>query len=107
METGEFALVLTTIPLDCDASALASSLVSDRLAACVNVLPVMQSIYRWKGTVEQASEHQLVIKTTASRVAELEARLKALHPYEVPEVLVLSVAGGSEAYLTWLRESCE
>jgi periplasmic divalent cation tolerance protein len=107
METAEFALVLTTIPLDFDAARLASTLVSERLAACVNVLPAMQSIYRWKGTVEQASEHQLVIKTTAGRVGELQQRLKALHPYDVPEVLVLSVAAGSESYLAWLRESCE
>jgi periplasmic divalent cation tolerance protein len=107
METGEFALMLTTIPADFDAAALASALVNERLAACVNVLPAMQSVYRWKGSVEQADERQLVIKTTTARIADLQRRLTSLHPYEVPEVLVLPITGGGDAYLNWVRESCE
>jgi periplasmic divalent cation tolerance protein len=75
------------------------------LAACVNILPPMRSIYRWKGAVEDASERQLVIKTTAARVPELQLRLKTLHPYEVPEFLVLPITEGSPDYLSWLTDS--
>jgi periplasmic divalent cation tolerance protein len=85
--------------------SLARTLVDERLVACVNVLPPMQSIYRWEGAVEQATEHQLVMKTTEERVEALKARLVALHPYEVPEVLVLPIADGAEPYLRWLTES--
>jgi periplasmic divalent cation tolerance protein len=98
-------LVLTTVGADADASALARTLVGERLAACVNVLPVMTSVYRWKGQVEQDREQQLVIKTTADRLPELEARLRALHPYELPEFLVLPAGGGSRDYLAWVGES--
>ena len=98
-------IVLTTLGADADAAGLARTLVEEQLAACVNVLPVMTSTYRWKGTVEQDREQQIVIKTLASRLPVLEARLKELHPYEVPEFLVLPVAGGSDAYLRWVDES--
>jgi periplasmic divalent cation tolerance protein len=97
-----YVIVLTTFPADGDAAALARTLVDERLAACVNVLPPMQSIYRWEGQVEAATERQLVIKTTAARVEELKARLDSLHPYDVPEFLVLPVSGGSDGYLRWL-----
>ena len=99
------SIVLTTIGADADAVALARTLVEERLAACVNVLPPMTSVYRWKGALEQDREQQLVIKTTSDRVAALEARLRSLHPYEVPEFLILPVGGGSEAYLAWVGES--
>ena len=98
-------IVLTTLGADADASALARTLVEERLAACVNVLPPMLSTYRWKGNVEQDREQQLIIKTAADRVTALEARLRALHPYEVPEFLVIRLAGGSDAYLSWLTEA--
>jgi periplasmic divalent cation tolerance protein len=98
-------IVLTTLGLDTDAAILARTLVEERLAACVNVLPPMISIYRWKGVVAQDREQQLIIKTAAERVPALEARLRTLHPYEVPEFLVIPLAGGSHAYLTWLREA--
>ena len=97
-------VVLTTIGADADAAALARTLVEERLAACVNVLAPMSSLYRWKGQIEQEREQQLLIKTTAGRVAALEARLRALHPYEVPEFLVIQ-ADGSAAYVQWLTES--
>ena len=100
-------LVLTTIGADADAAALARTLVDERLAACVNVLPAMTSVYRWKGQVESDREQQIVIKTDAGRLAALEARLRALHPYELPEFLVLPAGGGSAAYLAWIRESVE
>jgi periplasmic divalent cation tolerance protein len=98
-------LLLTTIGAETDAPALARTLVEERLAACVNVLPTMTSVYRWKGKVEQDREQQLVIKTTAERVPALEARLRELHPYELPEFLVLTASGGSSAYLAWVGES--
>ena len=98
-------MVLTTIPVDFDAAGLASTLVGERLAACVNLLPPMDSIYRWKGEVETAKERQVLIKTAVAKLEALQQRIKDLHPYDVPEILVLSVAGGSDAYLAWLRES--
>ncbi len=101
----EFALVLTSIAADGDADAIAKALVEERLAACVSVLPPMQSTYRWKGTVESAAERQLLIKTKAAQVAALEVRVRELHPYEVPEFLVLAIDAGSPAYLSWLREN--
>ena len=100
------AIVLTTLGADVDAAALARALVNARLAACVNVLPPMMSTYRWKGAVEQEREQQLVIKTSRALVPALEARLRELHPYEVPEFLVLA-ATGSAAYLAWIQESVE
>ncbi len=98
-------IVLTTLGAEADAPALARTLVEERLAACVNILPVMVSVYRWKGSVEQARERQLLIKTTPDRLAALEHRLRQLHPYELPEFVVLRPSGGSEAYLRWVEES--
>jgi periplasmic divalent cation tolerance protein len=98
-------IVLTTLGAETDAVAFARVLVDERLAACVNVLPAMTSVYRWKGSIEEDGEQQLVIKTSSDRVAALEARFHELHPYDVPEFLVISVTGGSSAYLGWLGES--
>jgi len=98
------AVVLTTVGADTDAAALARTLVEERLAACVSVLPPMSSVYRWKGQLEHDREQQLVIKTTIGRVAALEARLKELHPYELPEFVVLDATAGA-AYGAWLLES--
>ena len=104
-DVSDVALVLTTLGAETDAAALARTLVEEGLAACVNVLPPMTSVYRWKGAVEQDREQQLIIKTTVARLADLETRLKTLHPYELPEFLVLAAAGGSSAYLAWVRKS--
>lgn len=97
------AIVLTTASPDLDAAALARTLLAEQLVACVNILPAMQSIYRWQGAIEAASERQLVMKTTVGCVERLRERLIALHPYEVPEFLVIEASGGSAAYLEWLR----
>jgi periplasmic divalent cation tolerance protein len=99
----DLVLVLTTMPDDSRADELARSLVDERLAACVNVHGPMVSIYRWKGLLERESERQLVIKTTRARLAELEARVRALHPYDVPEFVVID-ADGSSAYTAWAAE---
>ena len=103
-------IVLTTMPVDpgegrLDAVALGRTLVEEGLAACVNVLPPMESVYRWQGSVHQDAERQLVIKTRAERLDALQVRLKILHPYEVPEFLVLPVSAGSPGYLEWVRAS--
>jgi periplasmic divalent cation tolerance protein len=101
----DIIIVLTTLGGDADATAFARTLVHERLAACVNVLPPMTSIYRWRGAVEQDREQQLLIKTTAASLAKLQARIRELHSYEVPELLVIPATGGSDPYLTWVRES--
>ena len=102
----DIVLVLTTVSDDEGADVLAQALVDERLAACVNLHGPMTSIYRWKGSVERdAAERQLVIKTTRARLPALEARLAALHAYELPEFIVLSVDGGSAAYLDWVAEA--
>ncbi len=98
------AIVLTTLGAGTDAAALARALVDERLAACVNVLPAMTSVYRWKGAVETEREQQLVIKTTRGKLPALEARLRTLHPYELPEFLVLDAAGSAE-YSAWIEEN--
>jgi periplasmic divalent cation tolerance protein len=101
----QFVIVLTTLPIESDAENFASQLVEEKLAACVNVLPAMRSVYRWKNAIERSDERQLLIKTASSRVPELEARLRTLHAYEVPEFLVIPVASGSATYLSWLAEN--
>ena len=101
----EYVIVLTTWPADADAEAFARTIVEERLAACVNLFSPLTSIYRWQGTVEQASERQIIIKTTRGRVEALKARVHDLHSYEVPELLVLPVSEGSAAYLAWISDS--
>jgi periplasmic divalent cation tolerance protein len=101
----DYVIVLTTWPADRDADDFAKALVAEKLAACVNVLPPMLSTSQWKGSIESGDERQVVIKTTGPRVRDLEARLRALHPYEVPEFLVLSIDSGSADYLSWLSDS--
>src|ERR1700704_6011550 len=96
----DLILILTTMPDDNRADELARSLVDERLAACVNVHGPMVSTYRWKGQVEREPERQVVIKTTRARLPELEARLRALHPYDVPEWAVID-AVSSAAYAAW------
>ncbi len=103
----DLVLVLTTIGVDVDADALARTLVEERLAACVNVSAPMMSWYRWKGGIDNAAERQLIVKTTIARLPALEARVHQLHPYELPEFLVVPTAGGSDAYLAWARTSVE
>jgi periplasmic divalent cation tolerance protein len=96
-------VVLTTAPLDLDVAPLARMLLSEQLVACVNILPPMESFYRWQGAIESATERQLLLKTTVACVERLRERLHALHPYDVPEFLVLHPSGGSKAYLEWIR----
>lgn len=98
-------VVLVTVPRGGKAESMAESLVESRLAACVNLIPGVVSIYRWKGRVHRDGETLLVIKTTVSRFKALERWIKAHHPYEMPEVISLPVAAGAKEYLSWLSSS--
>jgi periplasmic divalent cation tolerance protein len=100
----QVAIVLTTFGVG-QAAVVAKVLVEERLAACVNVLSPMTSIFRWEGAVQQEAEEQVVIKTSSDRLAALEARLRELHAYELPEFLVITADAGSEAYLKWVGAS--
>jgi periplasmic divalent cation tolerance protein len=97
-------LVLTTMPGDDRAASLARLLVDERLAACVNVHEPMGSTYRWQGRIEVERERQVVIKTTRASLAALEARLRAIHPYELPEFIVID-AEASAAYAGWVADA--
>jgi periplasmic divalent cation tolerance protein len=101
----EYVIVLTTLPGDTDGRSFGRTLVEERLAACVNLLKPIESVYRWEGQVEQDSEQQVIIKTSRERVVALWDRIRELHPYEVPEFVVLPILDGSDAYLRWLGES--
>lgn len=96
-------IVLTTVAADERAETLARQLVEERLAACVNIYAPMTSLYRWRGTIERDAERQLIIKTTRATVPALQARLAQLHPYELPEFLIIS-AESSPAYLKWVND---
>ena len=98
-------LVLTTVGADFDARALAHTLVEARLAACVNIIDRIHSVYRWEGRVADDGEQLLLIKTTDARVDALREELFRLHPYDVPELVVLPIESVSEAYGSWLLSS--
>ena len=100
----DLCLVLTTWPADQPVETFAARLVSERLAACVSVSAPMTSHYWWQGAIERADERQVLIKTRRALVAALEARLPELHPYQVPELLVLDAAA-SATYGVWVRDS--
>jgi periplasmic divalent cation tolerance protein len=95
-------LCLSTCPDAVTATRIARALVEERLAACVNRLPGIQSVYRWQGKVVEDAEVLLVIKTTSERFEALRGRLVELHPYEVPELVAIEVGGGHRAYLDWI-----
>jgi periplasmic divalent cation tolerance protein len=99
------AVALTTAPSAEKAAEIARILVTEGLAACVNVVPAVRSIYAWKGEIVEDAEALCVVKTRADRVEALRARLVALHPYEVPELIVLDVTAGHEPYLSWVEAS--
>lgn len=97
-------LVISNLPDAASADAVARALVEQGLAACVNILPAVRSVYRWRGAIEDANEVTIFIKTAAHRYPELEAAVRGLHPYEVPELIALPVAAGLPAYLQWVLE---
>jgi periplasmic divalent cation tolerance protein len=106
--TTKFRLVLVTCPSLPEARKISRSLLQKHLAACVNIHSShVESIYRWKGKIETAREHLLLIKTTTRRLKSLEREVLRLHSYETPEFLVLPISSGSRAYLRWLSNSCK
>jgi periplasmic divalent cation tolerance protein len=98
-------IVLVTTSNSEEAARIADLLVSERLAACVNIVPGIESIYRWEGKVTRDQEALMIIKTTGERYDELERRVKELHKYSTPEVVAVRIERGSEQYLKWLRAS--
>jgi periplasmic divalent cation tolerance protein len=105
MSTPEYVVVLVTTATAEDAARLGRTLVDERLAACANVVGPIRSIYRWQGAVEDATEHLVLLKARAADVPALDVRVRALHAYEVPEVLALPVTWGSAPYLAWLADA--
>lgn len=102
MAPEDVLVVLSTFPTMETAEAAARTLVGEELAACVNIVPGARSIYRWNGAIETAGEVLAVAKTTRTGYAALAARLVEVHPYDVPEILALSVADGAAGYLAWV-----
>ena len=98
----EVVIILTNLPDRASALKLAGELVEQRLAACVNVLAEGTSVYRWKGEIESATEVPVLIKTRAERYAEVEAAIRSLHPYELPEIVAVPVVRGLDEYLEWV-----
>ena len=98
-------LALTTAGSEAEARKIAQQLVERQLAACVNIVPRLQSVYRWQGQVETAEEFLLMIKTTKARSADVQGAIRELHSYELPECIVISMEGGSAEYLEWIEKS--
>ncbi len=104
--SAEHYLVLTTCPHETVAHELAEALLNERLAACINIIPGLRSVYRWKGELEEGTEVLLMIKAARAVYPRLEERIRASHPYELPEIIALDIAAGSAAYLAWIAENC-
>ena len=102
----QFVIAFSTFPDVETARKIARELVESALAACVNIIPAVESIYYWKEKVETSAESVAIFKLTAAGYSEFESRLRALHPYDVPEVVRLNIAGGSADYLRWIGETC-
>ena len=103
METTECIVVLVTVGTREEGERIATAVVAEQLAACVNIIGPIESIYRWDNQVQHDQELLLVIKTRAALAGELEVRVRALHSYQTPEVIALPITSGSHAYLDWLR----
>jgi periplasmic divalent cation tolerance protein len=98
-------IVFMTAPSGEEATRLADMLVGSQLAACVQILPTMESIYRWEGKIERQSEVLLIAKTTSDRFEDFEREVLALHSYDTPEIVAIPITHGSRAYLNWLGEN--
>lgn len=100
-------LVITNLPDPDSARLMAETLVAERLAACVNILEPCTSVYRWQGKLETTREFPLLIKTPASHYSKLEAAIRRLHPYELPEIIAVPICAGLPEYLTWVAAETE
>lgn len=102
----EVLLVLCTFPDAAAAKRIARALIEQKLAACANITATVESVYRWEGKVEEASEVMVILKTTSERFEQLQAKLRELHPYEVPEIIAWPLSRGLPEYLRWVGENC-
>ncbi len=98
-------MVLCTLPAQEAAAQLADTLVEEKLAACINIIPGLTSVYRWKGAVQRDSEVLLLIKTSSAAYTRLEQRVRALHPYELPEIIAVPIQIGQADYIQWINDS--
>ena len=103
--TDNMRIVLISVPSEETASHIARILVEQKLAACVNIVPGLKSVYRWEGEITEDNELLLIVKTSFARYAELEKRVVELHPYDTPEVVCVNITAGFEKYLSWV--ACE
>ena len=107
MSDHEALLVITNLPDRATAERIAESLVTDNVAACVNILAECASIYRWQGKLERANEVPLLIKTSLTAYPKLESALRRLHPYEIPEIIALPISPGLPEYLNWIKQETQ
>lgn len=106
MDTTSILMVYCTAPDHASAERIASAVVERGLAACVNMVPSITSVYRWQGTIQRDTECLLLIKTTQVQFERLERHILSLHPYELPEIIAVKVAAGHSAYLNWVHQQC-
>lgn len=107
METSPVRIVLCAFPSACKARQIGTALIEKQLAACVNVIPVVESVFRWEGAVTEEQEALAIFKTTQERLPEFQKDLVEAHPYDVPEVLVVPVVGGNASYLAWVERETQ
>jgi len=100
-------IILTTLPDEAIARSLAQELIKNQMAACVNIMPRMSSIYSWKGKIEEGQEHLLMIKTRAERYSAIEQAIRAQHPYELPEIIATPISHGLPEYMNWIDENSQ
>jgi periplasmic divalent cation tolerance protein len=103
---GNVLLALSTFPDTETAQRVSNELVSEKFAACANILPPVESIYRWKGKIEQGNETLVLFKLSEDRQSAFQEQLRSLHPYEVPEIIFVPISSGLPEYLRWVAESC-
>ena len=105
--SNNYIVILCTVPDKETALKISRTLVSERLAACCNIIPSLTSIYFWEGKMQEDDEHLLLIKTRSEKFHALQKRIEQIHPYQVPEILALPVVQGNESYLNWVNENVQ